>query len=85
MIQPMDAKCPECLGTNVECPECLGTGLIQVTFAEGERFTTDCLDCGRNIGGGMMGGESPIRQLPADHPCPFCGGIARASKEGETC
>lgn len=79
----MDAACPTCLGTNPQCPDCLGTGLVQASIAQGEMFSVDCIDCGEHIGGGIMGGDSPIRELPKDKPCVFCGGVARSSKAGD--
>lgn len=81
----MEAKCPKCLGTDPACPDCLGTGMLQARLAQGDPFTLDCLDCGRNIGGGILGGESPTKELPPDRPCVFCGGTVRSFKEGQGC
>jgi hypothetical protein len=72
----MKAMCPECAGkTDFDCPKCNNTKEIEVRFAEGEVFTTVCLnrkECGFVNGGRITKGGFPEE---SSGPCVICDGV----------
>ena len=66
-------KCPHCSNG---CNECDGTGYIDVTIADGEWYTRLCCKCGFKNGCLIVGGNSPIQQVPSEPPpkCVLCDG-----------
>lgn len=79
----MDAKCPECLGKKDDCPKCEGSGFIEVGFASGDLYSSDCDTCKRNIGGCIVG-PNGLKEVPPPKPCWVCGnGMIVFTKVGE--
>ncbi len=88
MDEGMKAKCPKCLGEKPAvdtCQSCEGTGTITAKIAEGDFYVHICVICGKQNGGCIVGGESPLKEPPKDRPggCVFCGGTTTYRKADE--
>ena len=56
-----------------KCPHCNGTGEVDVSVAEGDLYTLECMECGHYNGGRISGpGLPPIPAVP-DIGCVKCG------------
>ena len=89
-----DALCPHCGGTGkaenavegrpeVTCPHCDGKGKIEARLAEGVLYNHECTKCRNHIGGCVVGGTSPLKEVPESKVCPFCGGPTRYVAMGD--
>lgn len=65
------------------CPNCKGQGYIEVQLPEGTLYSRTCKKCNLALGGCVVGGESPLKEIPMANPCPFCGGETAYSLDGE--
>jgi hypothetical protein len=63
------------------CPHCGGKGRIDVSIASGTAYAESCTKCGNYIGGCIVGGDSPLSEVPKPKECPFCGGSTEYKKE----
>lgn len=71
--EPMRAMCPHCGGDGCDKPNCVD-GYLQVSFAEGDWFTRQCInmvDCGFTNGGCITKDGFPSE--PSE-PCVICNG-----------
>jgi len=86
--------CPHCGGTGkaeaavegrpeVTCSRCGGKGKLEARLAEGILYNHECIKCGNHIGGCIVGGTSPLKEVPESKVCPFCGGPTRYVAMGE--
>lgn len=56
------------------CPCCLGQGFINADIPQGKLYTLICRNCETEIGGCVVGGDSPLKEIPATNECPLCDG-----------
>lgn len=65
------------------CPHCGGKGRIEASLASGTLYAEVCTLCKASIGGCIVGGSSPLKEIPKSKTCPYCGGPTEYTKETE--
>lgn len=68
----LEAMCARCRGEG--CDSCGRSGKIKVSLADGQIYSLECKICDAHIGGCVVGGTSPLKEVPPAKDCVFCGG-----------
>ena len=90
-LDDITALCPHCGGRGLcahqisneicTCSHCGGKGRVDVSLADGTGYSEICTKCGNYVGGCIVGGNSPLKEVHKPRECPFCGGKTEYRKE----